>query len=204
MQMAVLETQKAEQNQMDFQFSRVEASGMIESFDVSETGRIASCISPSSMNLNIYDQYGSYDFTIYTDITRRDAVLHWEEDTLLIYLYYSGISGEEYHLVRVNGYEEYEIFTCPANAQTEKFWSTLEKHTSEQITENGRYYLEYGNLRCEDKQNQKDYAVTENTSFRPWQLLSIPILAAIIWFRYLRKPVREWEAEQDRHKTEKI
>ncbi|WP_276795837.1 hypothetical protein, partial [Ruminococcus champanellensis] len=60
----------------------------------------------------------------------------------------------------------------------------------------GRYYLQYGNLRYKDNESNEDYAVTENTSFRPWMLLSIPILTVIIWFGFLRKRVKRWEEKQ--------
>ena len=77
----------------------------------------------------------------------------------------------------------------------EKFWNTLDNHDYELITDKGRYYVKYGNLRYTDKESGADYAVTENTSFKPWWLLSIPALTAIIWFGFLRKRVKAWEEE---------
>ena len=96
----------------------------------------------------------------------------------------------------INGYEDYQLYSCPVTDNTEKFWNGLEVHEDELITDKGRYYLQYGNLRYKDNESNEDYAVTENTSFRPWMLLSIPILTVIIWFGFLRKRVKRWEEKQ--------
>ena len=189
----VLMTEKCEpeQSRFDFEFSTIEATGMIRSFDVSDDGRIATCISPS--NINVYDEYGNFAFAIYTDLTRTRTILQWDNDTLLIYLDLSSVSGSSHDLVKVNGYEDYTLYTCPVNVDTEKFWNRLEQHENEVITDNGRYYVKTGNLRYTDNESGEDHTVTENTSFQPWWLLSIPILTAIIWFGGVRKRVKEWE-----------
>lgn len=180
-----------EQIRFDFEFSTNEATGMIESFDVSDDGRIATQINPCS--INIYDTFGCYDFTIDTNITRTHVTLQWNDDILFIYLYSSDFWDSSYDCIKIHGYEDYEIFSCPVNDDTKHFWEYLEQHESELITDKGRYYVEYGNLRYTDNESEVDYAITENTSFRPWWLLSIPILTAIIWFGFFRKRVKEWE-----------
>lgn len=182
-----------EDSRFEFDFSTNEATGIIKSFDVSDTGKIATCISPS--HFNVYDEYGNYDFTIYTNITKTRAILQWENDTLFIYLDFSGDSGSYYEFIEVNGYKDYKMYTCPVNDDTENFWNRLEQHEYELVTSEGRYYVENGNLRYRSNENDEDYAVTENTSFQPWWLLSIPILTVIIWFGFLRKKVKQWEKE---------
>lgn len=195
----VLMTEKCELGQTGFSiyFSKTEKTGMISQFAISGDGRIATEIKPVEVNINVYEKYGYYDFTIYTNITRSDTILHWEDDALFIYLHSSNISDESYRLIKVNGYEDYEFFQCPVNESTREFWSRLEKNQDEFITDKGRYYVQYGNLRYTDNESGEDCALTENTSFRPWWLLSIPILTAIIWFGFLRKRVKEWEKEQN-------
>ncbi len=196
---AVEETSTIVQNIPDdfearISFSKVEKTGMIQQFTVSDCGQIATCIG-SSCNFNVYDTYRYYDYTIYTDITKTDVILQWENTVLLIYLHFSGVSNESYHLIRVNGFEDYEVISLPVNEKTEKLWAGLPENTSELITNDGRYYLHYGNLMYKDNESGDDYAVTENTSFHPLMLLSIPILTAIIWFGFARKKVKQWEEE---------
>lgn len=192
----ILTTEKCEPEEIKFQvhFSKVEKTGMIESFDVSIEGRAATHISHTglSIDINVYDQYGFYDYTIYMDITHSEIILNWDEETLLIHL--------QGYIIKVNGYDEYEIYKYPADDNAKKFWHELEleKITDELITDKGRYYVQYGNLRYIDNESAEDYAVTENTSFRPWWLLSIPILTAIIWFGFVRKRIKEWEEEQNK------
>ena len=157
-------------------------------------GKIATCINPS--NINVYNEYGNFDFAIYTNLTRTKVILQWDKNTLLIYLNLSSDFGSKYDIVKINGYEDYQLYSCPVNDNTEKFWNELEIHEDELITDKGRYYLQYGNLRYKDNESNEDYAVTENTSFRPWWLLSIPILTVIIWFGFLRKRVKRWEEKQ--------
>ena len=163
---------------------------MIHSFAVSDSGRIATCI---GFNINIYNAHGSYEFTIYTYLSHTSIILDWDNDTLLIYL-------SDYRLIKVNGYDDYKIYTCPENEDTKKFWDEIPEHKRELITDTGRYYVQTGNLRFEDKKTGADYALTENTSFQPWWLLSIPILTAIIWFGYAKKRVKQWELEQHNKK----
>ena len=190
----VTEKYDSKQSRFDFEFSTNEATGTIKSFDVSENGKIATCMNPS--NINVYDEYGKFDFAIYTNLTRTKVILQWDKNTLLIYLNLSSDFGPKYDLVKIAGYEDYQLYSCPATDNTEKFWNELEMHEDELITDKGRYYLQYGNLRYKDNESNEDYAVTENTSFRPWMLLSIPILTVIIWFGFLRKRVKRWEEKQ--------
>ncbi len=192
--------EKSSLNDLDstFCFSNVEETGSIRQFAVSSSGQIVTCIGASSLNFNIYDTYGYYDYTIYTNITRNDVILRWEENTLLIYLHFSGIINESYRLMKVNGYKDYEVIDLPVNEKTEELWSGLPQNTSELITNDSRYYLHYGNLMYEDLRNGENYAVTENTSFHPLMLLSIPILAAIIWFGIVRKKVKQWEEKRNK------
>ena len=190
----VTEKYDSKQSRFDFEFSTNEATGTIKSFDVSDHGKIATCINPS--NINVYDEYGNFDFAIYTNLTRTKVILQWDKNTLLIYLNLSSDCGSKYDLVMINGYEDYQLYSCPVTDNTEKFWGELEVHEDELITDKGRYYLQYGNLRYKDNESNEDYAVTENTSFRPWMLLSIPILTVIIWFSFLRKRVKRWEEKQ--------
>ena len=178
----------------DIQFSADEATGMIQFFDVSETGRIATCIGPS--HINVYDEHGLFDYCIDTNTTRTRISLQWDGDILLIYLDSSGSWGSDYGLVRVEGYAQYACFSCPDDERTKAFWSGLEQHEDELIRDNGRYYVKYGNLRFADDATGADYALTENTSFRPWWLLSIPVLTAVIWFGFLRKRVKAWERQR--------
>ena len=102
--------------------------------------------------------------------------------------------------MKINGYDDYEVYTCPNNENTKKFWNALPESQRELITDTGRYYIQTGNLRFEDKKTGTDYALTENTSFQPWWLLSIPVLTAIIWFGYAKKRVKQWELEQHNKK----
>lgn len=190
----ILEAEKYDpaQSQFHFQFLTYEETGIIRFFDVSDEGRVATCIGSGTDSINIYDAYGYYNFTIHTNITRTRTILQWDNDMLLLYLN----SGSSYNLVKIKGYEDYEIYSCPVNADTERFWNGLEQHQNELITDKGRYYVQYGNLRYTDYESGADYAVTENTSFQPWWLLSIPILTAIIWFGFAKKRVKKWEEKQ--------
>lgn len=188
------EQQDPSQSRFQLEFSTNEATGMIRSFDVSEEGRIATYINPSS--INVYDEYGNYDFSVYTNISKAHPILQWENDTLSIYLDFSGDSGSYYELIEIDSYEQYKVYTCPVDDNTERFWNELEYHERELITNEGIYYVENGNLRFRNNGNGSDYALTENTSFQPWWLLIIPILTAIIWFGFLRKRVRQWEKER--------
>lgn len=180
-----------ENSRFEFEFTTNEATGRIKSFHVSEAGRIATCINPS--HINVYDEYGNYDFTINTSITKTRTILQWENDTLFIYLDFSGDSGSYYELIEVNGYRDYKMYTCPVNDDTVNFWNGLEQHEYELVTSEGRYYVKNGNLRYRSNDDGEDYALTENTSFQPWWLLSIPLLTVIIWHGFLRKKVKEWE-----------
>ncbi len=186
----ILVTEEYEQN-FSLNFSKVEKTGIIQSFAVADDGRIATFI--NNQGINIYDEYGFYDFTIYKELYKINVTLQWDNDILLIYLS-SSWDGNDYKIIKVNGYEDYEIFSCPDNGETRTFWNTLDNHDYELITDKGRYYVKYGNLRYTDKESGADHAVTENTSFKPWWLLSIPALTAIIWFGFLRKRVKTWEA----------
>lgn len=187
-------TEKCE-SQFNLSFSYEEDTGMIKSFDVSADSRIATCINPG--NINIYDENGIYDFTIYTNITRTQTNLSWDNDVLLIYLKSSGVLGSDYHVIRIKGFGEYDIYSCPADENTEKFYNSLEQHENELLTDKGRYYVHYGNLRYTDNETGSDYAVTENTSFRPYWLLVIPILTVVIWFGFMRKRVKKWEENKN-------
>lgn len=190
----VTETYDPEQNYYKFNFSTVEETGLINSFAVSDSGRIATCI---GVDINIYNAYGSYEFTIYTYLQHTGIILDWENDTLLIYL---SNHKYEYKFIKINGYDDYEVYTCPDNEDTKEYWNELPEYQRELITDTGRYYVQTGNLRFEDKKTGADYALTENTSFQPWWLLSIPILTAIIWFGYARKRVKQWELEKEYNK----
>lgn len=185
-------TEKCESDKRRFNlsFSYEEETGMIDLFDVSDGGRIATCI---NRNINIYDENGIYDFTVYTNITRTQIDLSWDNDILLVYLRLSGDFGDDYHVIRIKGFDEYDIYSCPADENTEKFWNSLEQHKDELLTDKGRYYVNYGNLRYTDNETGSDYAITENTSFRPYWLLIIPLLTAVIWFGFMRKRVKKWE-----------
>lgn len=199
-----LETEliEPEESHFEFQFFRQEKTGMIEYFDVSENGRIATCINSTSPDsINIYDPYGYYDFTVDTSFKRGATVLQWDHDALLIFLDTALDSG--YEFARINGYEDYEIYRCPVNTETEKFWNQFTPYKSELSTETGRYYVKYGNLRYTDHATGADYPITENTSFQPWWLLSIPVLTAVIWFGYLKKRVIAWENEKEKEKNKK-
>ena len=182
------------QSRFQLEFSTNEATGIIRSFDVSEEGRIATYINPSS--INVYDEYGNYDFSVYTNISKARPILQWENDVLSIYLDFSGDSGSYYELIEIDSYEHYKVYSCPVTDDTERFWNELEYHERELITDEGIYYVENGNLRFRNNGNGSDYALTENTSFQPWWLLIIPILTAIIWFGFLRKRVKQWEKER--------
>ena len=202
---AVDETGMIVQNQADddrsgINFSKVEKTGMIQQFAVSSSGQIVTCIGASSLNFNIYDTYGYYDYTIYTNITKNDVILQWENSELLIYLHFSGVSDESYRVIRVSGFEEYEVVSQPVNEGTKELWDGLSQNTGELITNDGHYYLHYGNLMYEDSRSGNHYAVTENTSFHPLMLISIPILTAIIWFGVVRKKVKQWE-EENHHRS---
>ncbi len=185
----------ADSDAFDIHFSKVEKSGMIQQFLVSDHGQIVTCITSSGMNFNLYDAYGVYDYTIYTDITRHSAIFQWDADTLLIYLRFSGVTDTEYHLIRVRGFEDYEVTCLPVNEKTEKLWEGLPQNPNEQFTDEGRYYLHYGNLMFENYDGSS-YPVTENTSFHPAMLLLIPILTAVIWFGYAKKQVKAWETRR--------
>lgn len=184
----VTELYDPEQNHVKLNFSTVEKTGLINSFAVSDSGKIATAI---QFNINIYNASGNYEFTIYTNFRHVSMQLDWDNDTLLIYL-------SNYKIIKINAYDDYTMYTCSDNEDTEKFWSEIPKPEREFITDTGRYYIQTGNLRFEDNKTGADYALTENTSFQPWWLLSIPVLTAIIWFGYAKKRVKQWE--QEHHK----
>lgn len=187
----IMEKCKSDESRFNLSFSYKEETGMIKLFDVSDDGRIATCINPG--NVNIYDENGIYDFTVYTNIARTRINLSWDNDILLIYLDLSGDSGTDYHVIKIKGFDEYDIYSCPVDDNTKKFWNGLEQYEDELLTDKGRYYVHYGNLRYTDNETGSDYAITENTSFRPCWLLIIPLLTAIIWFGFMRKRVKKWE-----------
>lgn len=186
----IMEKCESDKSQFSLSFSYEEETGMIELFDVSDDGRIATCIKPG---INIYDENGVYDFTVYTNITRTRINLSWDNDILFIYLDSSSVFGADYYVIRIEEFGEYDIYSCPADDNTKRFWSGLEQHEDELLTDKGRYYVHYGNLRYTDNETGGDYAITENTSFRPCWLLIIPLLTAIIWFGFMRKRVKKWE-----------
>ncbi len=107
------------QSRFQLEFSTNEATGMIRSFDVSDEGNIATYINPSS--INIYDEYGNYDFSVYTNISKARPILQWENDVLSIYLDFSGDSGSYYELIEIDSYEHYKVYTCPVTVDTERF-----------------------------------------------------------------------------------
>ncbi len=190
----ITEKCESDESRFNLSFSYEEETGMIDFFDVSDDGRTAVCI---NNNINIYDENGIYDFTIYTNITRTKINLDWDNDILLVYLSLSGDFGNDYNVIRIKGFDEYDIYSCPADENTEKFWNGLEQHDDELLTDKGRYYVHYGNLRYTDNETGSDYAVTENTSFRLYWLLIIPLLTAVIWFGFMRKRVKKWEENKN-------
>ncbi len=190
----ITEKYESDESRFNLSFSYEEETGIINFFDASDKGRIATCI---NHNINIYDENGVYDFTVYTNITRTRINLKWDNDILLVYLSLSSDFGDDYHVIRIKGFDEYDIYSCPADENTEKFWNGLEQHEYELLTDKGRYYVHYGNLRYTDNETGSDYAITENTSFRPYWLLIIPLMTAVIWFGFMRKRVKKWEENKN-------
>lgn len=190
----LMEKCEYDKSRFNFSFSHKEETGMIRLFDVSDDGKVATCINSGSVN--IYDENGIYDFTVYTNITRTRINLSWDNNILLMYLDSSVAFDDDYYVIRIKGFDEYDIYSCPADDNTKKFWDSLEQHDNELLTDKGRYYIYYGNLRYIDNETGSDYAITENTSFRPYWLLIIPFLTVIIWFGFMRKRVKKWEEDK--------
>ncbi len=165
-------------------FIKEEQHNIIDTFDVSEQGDIATCLEDYS--INVYNQFGGFKYSIRPNYTHCTATIAWEENILMIYVKLSGIPDSKYYIVEVQDFEKYQVYTIAATDENMKLWNELPFHVKDLYMNGNHYYMSDGSLVYNVDGQEGTFYIADNSFFDPMLLLA-PIVIPLCVFCFINR-----------------
>lgn len=166
------------------EFSKEESEGRIRTFDVSESGQVATQL--HTWKVNVYDDV-RFSYSIYPHYSHCTPTVKWNGDVLVIYVEIpDAYWNNEYFAIKVYGFEDFEVYSIPETKENERLWDSLSFDTKELEINGNHYFMSEGNLLYTENGSEGTLYIADSGYFHP-AILSLPIVLPLCIYVFVKR-----------------